>query len=131
MIHVVTISQSDGRVRVIPVDADDFVDAVVRAAKLLPFVTVGWTATVEAQSESDCIKNTDLLVKLITAAHLDLCHESDKNGYVSDEAFDAGVEEYHRAYYAVWVAVWVIEECDDCGGAIVGGCCDNCMGADV
>ncbi len=104
MIHVVTITQADGRVRVIPVDADDMIDACVRAARFLPFVTVSWYAIAEAQSAADCIENAELFEKLVTAAHLDLCDGSDKNGYVSDKAFDAGVDEYDRAFSAVCAA---------------------------
>ncbi len=128
MIHVVTITQADGVVRVIPVDADDTIDACVRAGRFLPFVTVDWSATVELQSAADCIEHAELFDKLVTDAYGELCDKSDGNDYVTNEALLAGTDEYGRAWHALRAAK---ERCDECGGAIVGGCCDNCMGADI
>jgi len=128
MIHVVTITQADGIIRIIPVDADNMIDACVRAGRFLPFVTVAWTAIAEAQNTADCIENAELFEKLIDDAYGELCDNSDGNGYVSDEAFVAGIDECNRSEVAVYAAS---ERCDECNGYIVDGCCDNCMGADV
>jgi len=102
MIHVVTITQSDGVVRVIPVDADDIIDACVRAARFLPFVTVSWTTIAELQSAADCIEHAKLLINLVNDAYGELCDKSDGNGYFSNEEFAVGIREYLRSRAAVF-----------------------------
>ena len=106
IVPVTVPGRKDEKVRVIPVatdDRDDPIEACERAARFLPFVSV-WTASAEQQSAYDCVENADLLLDLLQAAYDDLCESSDGNDYVSDEQYDAGIEEYHCSYEQLWEA---------------------------